>query len=108
MRGSTSCRMPRCRGRGDGFVLRQSCPPITIAGGVVLDPSPARTPIRTPSAAERFERLSRSDREAAMVFIEERRSAGIAIDALARRAGLSPQAARALAGPLAGEGQVIA
>ena len=94
--------------RGDRFVLRQYSPPITIAGGVVLDPSPARTPIRTPSAAERFERLSRSDRDAAMVFIEERRSAGIAIDALARRAGLSPQAARALAGQLAGEGQVIA
>jgi selenocysteine-specific elongation factor len=93
--------------RGDRFVLRQYSPPITIGGGVVLDPAPARTPIRTPAGTERFRRLSGADAEAAMVFVEERRGAGIEIDALARRTGLSPGRARTLADTLAAGGKVI-
>src|SRR4029079_14174229 len=40
--------------RGDRFVLRQYSPSITIGGGRVLDPSPARSPIRSASAMGRF------------------------------------------------------
>ena len=36
--------------RGDRFILRQYSPPVTIGGGRVLDPVPARTPIRTAAA----------------------------------------------------------
>jgi selenocysteine-specific elongation factor len=84
---------PAVLARGDRFVIRQYSPPITIGGGVVLDPLPARTPIRTPAAARRFVRLASSDGEAAMAFVEESRAAGMAADALARRAGAAPSGA---------------
>jgi selenocysteine-specific elongation factor len=71
-------------------VLRQYSPPLTIGGGVVLDPVPARTPIRTTSARRRFERLAGSDAEAALAFVEDARGAGIETRALARRAGAMP------------------
>jgi selenocysteine-specific elongation factor len=76
--------------RGDRFVLRQYSPPLTIGGGTVLDPVPARTPIRTAAGLARFERLAASDAEAAMAFVEEARGAGITPAALARRAGSAP------------------
>ena len=72
--------------RGDRFVLRQYSPPVTLGGGIVLDPVPARTPVRTAAAAARFERLAMSDADAAMAFVEESRAAGIPAAALARRA----------------------
>ena len=84
---------PAVLARGDRFVIRQYSPPITIGGGTVLDPLPARTPIRTPAAARRFARLASSDADAAMAFVEESRAAGMAADALARRAGAAPSGA---------------
>jgi selenocysteine-specific elongation factor len=93
--------------RGDRFVLRQYSPPITIGGGVVLDPSPVRSPIRTAAGAARFRRLAHSIEEAAMVFVEERRAAGLSKTALATRAGLSTTAAATLAQTLAAAGKVI-
>jgi translation elongation factor TU len=86
--------------RGDRFILRQYSPPITIAGGRVLDPAPARTPIRTPAGAARFARLHASDAGAVLAFVEERRGAGLTLTALARRAGLTPAAATALSGEM--------
>src|SRR5205823_1195859 len=82
--------------RGDRFVLRQYSPPITIGGGVVLDPAPARTPIRTSAAAARFRRLAGNDTDAVTAFVDERRAAGISVAALASRAGLSSAAVSAL------------
>jgi selenocysteine-specific elongation factor len=93
--------------RGDRFVLRQYSPPITIGGGVILDPSPVRSPIRTAAGAARFRRLAGSIDDAAMVFVEERRAAGLSKAALATRAGLSTTAAAALAQTLAAAGKVI-
>jgi selenocysteine-specific elongation factor len=93
--------------RGDRFVLRQYSPPITIGGGIVLDPSPARSPIRTAAGAARFRRLSGSREDAAMVFVEERRGAGLSQAALASRAGLSDESAAALAQSLAAAGKVL-
>ena len=86
--------------RGDRFILRQYSPAITIAGGRVLDPSPARTPIRTAAGAARFARLQASDADAVLAFVEERRGAGLTLSALARRAGLTPAAVTAVAGEL--------
>ncbi len=43
--------------RGDRFVLRAYSPPITVAGGAVLDPRPARGAIRTAEGRRRFSRL---------------------------------------------------
>src|SRR5580765_2902766 len=44
---------PAVLARGDRYILRAYSPPITIAGGVILDPKPPRTPIRTIAAVER-------------------------------------------------------
>src|SRR5215471_1030233 len=52
---------PAVLARGDRFVIRQYSPPITIGGGTVLDPLPARTPIRTAAAVRRFARLASTD-----------------------------------------------
>ncbi len=79
--------------RGDRFVLRQYSPPLTVGGGTVLDPLPSRTPIRTPAGRARFMRLTASDGDAAMAFVEEARAAGIDQAALARRAGAPPSGA---------------
>ena len=93
--------------RGDRFVLRQYSPAVTIGGGLVLDPAPARSPIRTPAAAERFRRLSGSDRDGAMVFVEERRASGIARGRLASRAGLSESALRTTVDGLVADGRIV-
>ena len=81
---------PAVLARGDRFVIRQYSPPITIGGGTVLDPLPARTPIRTAAAVRRFARLASTDGEAATAFVEESRAIGMTTDALARRAGAAP------------------
>jgi selenocysteine-specific elongation factor len=94
--------------RGDQFILRAYSPPITIGGGRVLDPAPARTPIRTSAAARRFERLSHDARGAALVFIEERAGNGLTVHELATRAGLSPSGADALAAELTTGPDVVA
>jgi selenocysteine-specific elongation factor len=93
--------------RGDRFVLRRYSPAVTIGGGLVLDPAPARSPIRTPAAAERFRRLSGSDRDAAMVFVEERRASGIARGRLASRAGLTESAFKTTVDALVGDGTIV-
>ena len=92
--------------RGDRFIIRAYSPAVTIGGGRVLDPLPARTPIRTAAAVARFARLSARDAEAASAFVEERRGAGLALDALARRAGMTLAAASALSSDLSKAGKV--
>jgi selenocysteine-specific elongation factor len=37
--------------RGDRFIIRAYSPPVTIGGGVVLDPAPTRPGVRTGKAA---------------------------------------------------------
>ena len=76
--------------RGDRFILRGYSPVITIGGGVVLDPAPPRGALRTP---KQFERLTGSDEEALLAFIEERGEAGFDRRALFSRCGLSGQEA---------------
>ena len=75
--------------RGDRFILRQYSPAVTIGGGRVLDPAPARTPIRTTAGAARFARVNAGAADAVAAFVEERRGAGLTLEALARRAGMT-------------------
>ena len=93
--------------RGDRFILRQYSPPITIGGGWVLDPSPARTPIRTEAAARRFARLTEDPSSAAVTFVEERRASGLSLDELARRLGETQSDTRKRAEALAAAGKVV-
>src|SRR5206468_10929639 len=80
--------------RGDRYIIRAYSPPITIAGGQILDPRPPRTAIRTNAALERCRRLDvdrpDADLHAANVMIEGAGPAGLSIDALVSRAGLAP------------------
>ncbi len=93
--------------RGDRFILRQYSPAVTIGGGRVIDPTPVRSPIRTDAARERFERLDGDVDAATLVFADERKAAGLTLEALARRAGISSGDAAAVATRLAASGQVL-
>jgi len=93
--------------RGDRFIIRAYSPAVTIGGGRVLDPVPARTPIRTAAGRTRFVQLAGAAEDAATAFVEERRGAGLALDALARRAGMTPGAASGLAEALSKAGKVL-
>ena len=88
---------PAVLSRGDRFILRAYSPPVTIAGGVVLDPHPARGAIRTQTARDRFERLDPADAgghagedRAVSAFIAEAGAAGFGTASLVSRAGLGP------------------
>jgi selenocysteine-specific elongation factor len=83
--------------RGDRFILRAYSPPVTVAGGLVLDPHPSRGPIRTAPARARFVRLDASDPGAAeaidravTTMVDERGASGLPVRALVTRAGLDP------------------
>ncbi len=75
---------PAVLARGDRYILRAYSPPLTIAGGLILDPQPPRTGIRSAAALERAQRLAfdpaADDRDAA----ERQAAAG---DDRRRRAG---------------------
>ena len=91
--------------RGDRFIVRAYSPPTTIGGGRVLDPLPGRTPIRTMAGRARFARLNGPTADAVQVFVEERGGAGLALDAIGRRAGLTRAQAATVASALVADGR---
>jgi selenocysteine-specific elongation factor len=102
---------PAVATRGDRFILRAYSPPVTIGGGVVLDPYPPRGAIRTPAGIDRFRRLDargHQPEDAVSVFIEERGGAGLPRTALVGRAGLTPGAAEEMATSLVSAGRAVA
>jgi selenocysteine-specific elongation factor len=96
--------------RGDRFIVRAYSPPVTIGGGVVLDPHPPRSASRSAAARARFASLDVSgephaaEESAVLAFMAERGSAGLACTALVSRAGLAPADAEALARTLVARG----
>ena len=94
--------------RGDRFIVRSYSPSTTIGGGTVLDPTPARTPIRTAAGTVRFRALENDPRRAAMTFIEERGISGVSTARLTRRLGMSGAAVRTLASELSASGEILA
>jgi selenocysteine-specific elongation factor len=101
---------PAALTRGDRFIVRAYSPSVTIGGGVVLDPHPPRSAIRTVAGIARFRRVDdRAPIDAAvMSFIDERGAAGLDQRALVARAGLPPTAAAAVAERLTSSGQATA
>jgi len=89
---------PAAMTRGDRFVLRAYSPPVTIAGGTVLDPRPPRGRLRSAAGRARCERLAASEdaAEAVRVMIEEAGGEGVSRAEMTSRAGLPPGAAAAL------------
>jgi selenocysteine-specific elongation factor len=86
--------------RGDRFVLRAYSPPITIGGGVVLDPDPPRRGVRSAGAAARFAALALSGDDsgetAALRMIGDSGVAGLPIEKLVPRFGVFPNNVGAL------------
>lgn len=100
--------------RGDRFILRAYSPPLTIAGGRVLDPSPPRSGIRAGSTRARMERLlnglsdagaAQEDRALA-VLVAERGLTGLPAAALVARAGVAPESVDAVVERLSAAGAV--
>ena len=83
--------------RGDRFILRAYSPPVTIGGGVILDPHPPRVAIRTAAGMARFQQLDPSAPFDAVLaaLIDERGLQGLPRAAVENRAGASPEAADA-------------
>ena len=94
--------------RGDRFILRAYSPPVTIGGGIVVDPHPPRGAIRTAAGRGRLRRLDASAdiEDVVMTFVEERTALGLPQSALVSRAGLAPRAAVAIVDRMAAAGRI--
>jgi selenocysteine-specific elongation factor len=106
---------PAVLSRGDRFILRAYSPPVTVAGGQVLDPHPDRGPIRTAAARRRFRRLdpdpaaSGGSAQPALdraieTMVTERGSAGLPVARLVTRAGVEPASLQAVVDRLTATG----
>ena len=90
--------------RGDRFVLRAYSPPVTIAGGRVLDPSPATGRLRSRRGIDRLRRLrDPGPLEAAAVMVGESGGWGLTRTALARRLGVARATLDRVIAPLVDE-----
>ncbi|MEP6783456.1 MAG: SelB C-terminal domain-containing protein, partial [Acidobacteriota bacterium] len=96
--------------RGDRFIIRAYSPPITIGGGIVLDPVPQRPGIRTAEGRAFLDRIAvDSDGVAPLLaMIDAAGLPGIARGTLVSRAGIAPAKVSAMVQSLAGKGIVTA
>jgi selenocysteine-specific elongation factor len=82
--------------RGDRFVLRSYSPMATIGGGLVLDPLPRRSGLRSPASRARFEQLdARGDDTAAracVAIVADEGPNGMTWPRLVARMGMSQAA----------------
>ena len=104
---------PALLARGDRYILRAYSPPVTIAGGVILDPQPPRTAIRNAAALDRCERLAfdpasddavTAQHRAAGVMVEGAGVQAFPLAALTTRAGVPPRDVTTRAGELVERG----
>jgi len=102
--------------RGDRYILRAYSPPVTIAGGLILDPRPPRTAIRTAAALARCQRLAfdpasddrvEAEQRAVAVMVEDSGPAGLSLAAMTSRAGVDPRHVGARAAALVGATQAV-
>jgi len=98
--------------RGDRFILRAYSPPVTIGGGVVLDPAPARPGVRSADGLAALEAIDldarRPEADAVAVLVTAAGLAGMPREALVSRAGAAPGEVPALLAALAARGVVTA
>jgi selenocysteine-specific elongation factor len=100
---------PAVLARGDRYILRAYSPPITIAGGLILDPRPPRTAIRSAAALARCGRLDfdpasgdrvETEERAVEVMLDDAGAAGLTLAAVTSRAGIAPRHVQARADAL--------
>jgi selenocysteine-specific elongation factor len=96
--------------RRDRFIIRAYSPPLTIGGGIVLDPAPTRPGMRTEEGRASLERLrpGGDDTAAILSMIDAAGLQGVEKDALVSRAGVAPRAVEATIAQAAGRGVVSA
>ena len=97
--------------RLDRFIIRAYSPPMTIGGGVVLDPAPTRAGVRSHEGRSSLERLRVNEADhiaAILAMIGAAGLAGIEQRSLVSRAGVAPAAVAALTKALEGRGVTIA
>jgi selenocysteine-specific elongation factor len=96
--------------RHDRFIIRAYSPPMTIGGGVVLDPAPTRSGIRSAEGRASLERLrvGPDDGDAVFAMIDAAGLAGMDKRALVSRGGIAPPQAPALIKKLSDRGVVLA
>jgi len=104
---------PAVLARGDRYILRAYSPPVTIAGGVIIDPQPPRTAIRTAAALERSRRLAfdpaaddpvDAQRRAAAAMIDDAGARALHRTALTRRIAVAPSDVAERIGELVAQG----
>jgi selenocysteine-specific elongation factor len=98
--------------RHDRFIIRAYSPPITIGGGVVLDPAPTRPGIRSAEGRASVERLRVGDgtageTDAAFAMIDVAGLGGMDTRALVSRGGAAPSHTPAVIRNLADRGVVL-
>ncbi|MGQ0732951.1 MAG: selenocysteine-specific translation elongation factor [Acidobacteriota bacterium] len=99
--------------RGDRFILRAYSPPVTIAGGSILDPQPPRPGVRTTGAELRFSALVPSSESASHLtaitrMVEDAGPGGLPVASLVARAGVPAAATADAVGALELRGAVRA
>jgi selenocysteine-specific elongation factor len=95
--------------RHDRYILRAYSPPLTIAGGEILDPAPPRGAIRTAAAIDRARELDtdgKTDAAAIVRMIAEAGRRAFPLAALVSRAGVAPQDVEARSAALTAAGRV--
>ena len=107
---------PAILARGDRYILRAYSPPVTIAGGLILDPRPPRTAIRSRAALERVQALlfdpavdsrAAAEQRAAAVMIADAGQSALALRLMVSRVGIDPRALEARIDALAASGQAM-
>jgi len=80
--------------RRDRFIIRAYSPPLTIGGGIVLDPAPTRPGIRSAdgrTSVERLRAVDGGDADAILAMIDASGLAGVERRALVARGGIAPR-----------------
>ena len=98
--------------RGDRFIIRAYSPPVTIGGGVVLDPAPTRAGVRSAEGLDSLVRIdlnpARQEADAVASLVTAAGLAGIPRESLVARAGVPPTGVTAMLQVLAERGVVTA
>jgi selenocysteine-specific elongation factor len=109
--------------RHDRFIIRAYSPPMTIGGGIVLDPAPTRPGVRSSEGRASLDRLrvrgaraadpasrgaAADDADAVFAMIDASGLAGMDKRALVSRAGVPPAQTTALIKKLSDRGVVLA
>jgi len=107
---------PAVLARGDRYILRAYSPPTTVAGGLILDPRPPRSAIRSRAALERVQALlfdpaaddrATAERRAAAVMIGDAGQAGLSLAAMVSRVGVDPAALDSRVDGLVAAGEAV-